>query len=182
MDSYPVVVCVTYGNGYLADDKIPRREAGRLSETLRQGPRVRRTGYFTLAWLIPFFRSGPPQAEASALPFSAGSNYPPGQTAPSWLRTLAGATGIPKCKACFWDPEFIGELHLLISIDQLTTLCYTISMVMGRPPIPASKRASRLTAVRFRRLEYRALEQAANKAGESVSDYIRNAIKQRSKS
>ena len=43
----------------------------------------------------------------------------------------------------------------------------------GRPKIAASKRQSRLVAVRFTPREYEQLERAAGQAGVTVSEYIR---------
>jgi predicted HicB family RNase H-like nuclease len=49
-------------------------------------------------------------------------------------------------------------------------------MKIGRPTIPAKDRASRLIALRLTPAEHKALEQAAEKAGLSVSQFIRKKL------
>jgi uncharacterized protein (DUF1778 family) len=50
---------------------------------------------------------------------------------------------------------------------------------MGRPKLPAKERQSRQIALRLTQAEYKALEQAASKAGMSVSDYVRHKLELR---
>jgi len=52
---------------------------------------------------------------------------------------------------------------------------------MGRPPIPAKLRASRLIALRLTHAEHSVLEKAAKRAGLSLSDYIREKLGLRGK-
>ena len=64
--------------------------------------------------------------------------------------------------------------NLQISLDRLPTICYTESMTkMGRPKKAAKERSSHLVALRLTPAEHKLLEQAAEKARLSVSDYIR---------
>ena len=66
---------------------------------------------------------------------------------------------------------------LQISIDILPSICYTESMAkMGRPTKALKDRSSHLIALRLKPSEHKALEQAAAKAGLSVSDYIRSKL------
>jgi hypothetical protein len=63
---------------------------------------------------------------------------------------------------------------LQISLDRLPTICYTQSMAkMGRPKKMAKERSSHLVALRLTPAEHKLLEQGAEKARLSVSDYIR---------
>jgi uncharacterized protein (DUF1778 family) len=52
-------------------------------------------------------------------------------------------------------------------------MLYNNYMTMGRPKMKAQERQSHLIALRVTPAERKALEQAARKAGISVSDYIR---------
>jgi hypothetical protein len=47
---------------------------------------------------------------------------------------------------------------------------------MGRPPLPAKERQSRIIALRLTSAEQRKLERLAEKSGVSVSDYVRRAL------
>ena len=72
------------------------------------------------------------------------------------------AEGYPPCK------------KPLILLDRYQTFCYTTSMTkMGRPKMAAKERSSHLIALRLTPDEHKALEQAAEKSKQSISDYIR---------
>lgn len=47
---------------------------------------------------------------------------------------------------------------------------------MGRPPLPAKERQSRIVALRLTRAEHQRLERLAEKSELSVSDYVRRAL------
>jgi predicted HicB family RNase H-like nuclease len=47
---------------------------------------------------------------------------------------------------------------------------------MGRPKKPPKQRSSRLIALRLTPAEHKALEQAAEKAKVSLSDYVRSKL------
>jgi hypothetical protein len=47
---------------------------------------------------------------------------------------------------------------------------------MGRPPLPAKERQSRIIALRLTRAERQQLERLAEKSGISVSGYVRRAL------
>ena len=49
-------------------------------------------------------------------------------------------------------------------------------MVMGRPKLPAKERQSVILGIRLTKAEKRALEEAAGKAGLSLSNYVRQLL------
>ena len=69
---------------------------------------------------------------------------------------------------------FLHSVHY--SVDYDSPLCYTISMRIGRPTIPAKQRQSHLIALRLKPAEYKVIAQAAAKARLSVSEYIRQTL------
>ena len=63
------------------------------------------------------------------------------------------------------------------ALDIALPYCYTISMKkIGRPTIPAKDRSSHLIALRLTPAEHKGLERAAEKAGLSLSNYIRTKL------
>jgi hypothetical protein len=52
-----------------------------------------------------------------------------------------------------------------------------MSKRMGRPPKPKAERKSKMLRVRMSAAEYRALEQKAEAAGLSVSEFLRSKAK-----
>jgi len=46
----------------------------------------------------------------------------------------------------------------------------------GRPPIPDAKRQKHLIALRLTEAEYKQVDQAATKAGLSLSEYVRQQL------
>jgi hypothetical protein len=80
------------------------------------------------------------------------------------------------CKSLL-DVAFPLDAAASILLDSLSTFCYTINMTkMGRPKKPAKERSSQLIALRLTSAEHKSLEQAADKAKLSVSDYIRTKL------
>jgi len=71
----------------------------------------------------------------------------------------------------------LNHWNFFLRLDNPPTICYTLNMArIGRPKKSAKERSSHLIALRLTPVEHKTLEQAAEKAGLSLSNFIRTKL------
>jgi hypothetical protein len=140
------------------------KEEGGKNVTSAESDEEGRIGATTTAAFPP-----PPTADSFRKNFSAGK-YSTSQNNPANVFTECHCL-----RSQFTNLD--ATVRVRFCLTSSMTFCYTLSMTkMGRPKKPAKERSSQLIALRLTSAEHKSLEQAAEKAKLSVSDYIRTKL------